>query len=156
MADEIRQNNNQHPLDGASQTLPGLYSLPATDFRAITAGNGDGPGYEVANLLVPDLARLSATTTKLTSDSSRSRHGESVKFTATVTATTAGAGTPKGVVVFTDETTNTTLGTTNLVNGTAELKTEALKKKGVHNIIASYTGDGSFLPSQASLKHTVE
>ncbi len=55
-------------LDGSTQTLPALYSLPAADFHDITGGgNGTesaGPGYDqvtglgspVANRLVPDLA----------------------------------------------------------------------------------------------------
>ena len=54
-------------LDGPSQTLPALYSLPTADFHDITSGsNGTysaGPGYDevtglgtpVANTLVPDL-----------------------------------------------------------------------------------------------------
>ena len=71
-ADEIRSNAGHGTLDGPSQTLPALYSLPS-DFNQITSGNisptGDsnysaGPGYNlatglgspIANLLVPDLA----------------------------------------------------------------------------------------------------
>ncbi len=57
-------------LDGRSQTLPGLYSLPAADYHDIVGGsNGQfnaGPGYDevtgigtpVANLLVPGLAHF--------------------------------------------------------------------------------------------------
>jgi subtilisin-like proprotein convertase family protein len=55
------------PLDGPTQTLPTIYSLPAADFHDITTGaNGfaAGPGYDlvtgrgspIANLLIPDLA----------------------------------------------------------------------------------------------------
>ena len=55
-------------LDGPSQTLPALYTLPASDFHDITIGSNGGfsagPGYDevtglgspVANSLVPDLA----------------------------------------------------------------------------------------------------
>jgi subtilase family serine protease len=55
-------------LDGATDTLPGLYSLAQSDFYDITSGTNGmyyaGPGYDmvtglgtpVANLLVPDLA----------------------------------------------------------------------------------------------------
>jgi len=54
-------------LDGPSQTLPGLYAIPGTDFHDITTGgNGTynaGPGYDevtgrgtpIANLLIPDM-----------------------------------------------------------------------------------------------------
>jgi uncharacterized protein (DUF2141 family) len=57
-------------LDGAAQTLPGIYSLPSSDFHDITSGNNGfsaGPGYDlvtgrgspIANLLVPDLVNYS-------------------------------------------------------------------------------------------------
>jgi subtilisin-like proprotein convertase family protein len=55
-------------LDGATQTLPKLYALPASDFHDIVtgsnaAGSDAGPGYDlvtgrgspIANLLIPDL-----------------------------------------------------------------------------------------------------
>jgi hypothetical protein len=59
-------------LDGPSETLPALYSLPSSDFHDITSGgNGGfraGPGYDEvtglgtprANVLVPDLAHVPA------------------------------------------------------------------------------------------------
>ena len=68
IADQGRVAMGGTTLDGPSQTLPALYSLPSTDFHDITSGgNGGynaGPGYDeatglgtpVANLLVPDLA----------------------------------------------------------------------------------------------------
>jgi hypothetical protein len=55
-------------LDGPTQTLPALYSVPSTDFHDIATGSNGafsaGPGYDevtglgtpVANLLAPDLA----------------------------------------------------------------------------------------------------
>ena len=68
IADQGRVAMGGTTLDGPSQTLPALYSLPSTDFHDITSGgNGGynaGPGYDeatglgtpIANLLVPDLA----------------------------------------------------------------------------------------------------
>ena len=68
IADQGRVAAGQATLNGASQTLPGLYSIPYSDFNDITGGsNGNfkaGGGYsEVtglgspkAALLVPDLA----------------------------------------------------------------------------------------------------
>ena len=68
IADQGRVAVGGTTLDGASQTLPALYSLPSADFHDITTGsNGTfsaGPGYDyatglgtpVANLLAPDLA----------------------------------------------------------------------------------------------------
>jgi len=54
------------PMDGRTQTLPKLYSLPASDFHDITTGNNGyaaGPGYDlvtgrgtpIANLLISDM-----------------------------------------------------------------------------------------------------
>ena len=68
VADQGRALAGMSSLDGPTQTLPRLYSLPSSDFHDITSGfNGRynaGPGYDevtglgtpVANLLVPDLA----------------------------------------------------------------------------------------------------
>ena len=67
IADQGRVAMGGTTLDGPSQTLPALYSLPSTDFHDITAGNNGyyaAPGYDyvtglgtpIANLLVPDLA----------------------------------------------------------------------------------------------------
>jgi hypothetical protein len=68
IADQGRAAAGATTLDGATQTLPALYALPAADFHDITSGgNGGssaGPGYDQvtglgtprADLLVPDLA----------------------------------------------------------------------------------------------------
>jgi hypothetical protein len=67
VADEGRVLVGLGSLDGATQTLPMLYSLPSRDFHDVTTGNNGtnaaGPGYDlatglgtpVANLLVQDL-----------------------------------------------------------------------------------------------------
>ena len=71
IANQLRASEGQPSLDGATQTLPWLYQLPASDFHDITSGSNGctaGPGYDmvtgrgtpIANLLVPDLARQSA------------------------------------------------------------------------------------------------
>ncbi len=68
IADQGRVALGGTTLDGVTQTLPALYSLPSTDFHDITTGSNGGynagPGYDevtglgspVANLLVPNLA----------------------------------------------------------------------------------------------------
>jgi hypothetical protein len=68
IADQLRAAKGLASLNGASQTLPLLYRLPAVDFHDITTGNNGqysaGPGYDlvtglgspVADKLVPDLA----------------------------------------------------------------------------------------------------
>src|SRR5208283_1885250 len=74
LADQMRFTAGLSSLDGPTQTLPRLYSLPAADFHDITSGTSTGSpnytaaaGYDlvtglgtpVANLLVPDLAGVS-------------------------------------------------------------------------------------------------
>ncbi len=68
VADQGRLALGGTDLNGATQTLPDLYSLPATDFHDVTSGSNGGfsagPGYDevtgigtpIANLLIPDLA----------------------------------------------------------------------------------------------------
>jgi hypothetical protein len=68
IVNQIRASQGLGPLDGQSQTLPGIYSLQAAGLHDITSGgNGGflaGPGYDmvtgrgspVANILVPALA----------------------------------------------------------------------------------------------------
>jgi hypothetical protein len=68
IADQGRVLAGEGTLNGATQTLPMLYSLPASDFHDVVSGNNDtysaGPGYDlvsgigtpIANLLVPALA----------------------------------------------------------------------------------------------------
>jgi hypothetical protein len=70
IVDQGRALQGEGSLDGPTQTLPALYSLPASDFHDITIGSNGGynagPGYDevtglgspVANNLVPDLANI--------------------------------------------------------------------------------------------------
>jgi len=51
IVDQGRVVAGQSPLDGPTQTLPAIYSLPSTDFHDITTGNNGiaaGPGYDLA------------------------------------------------------------------------------------------------------------
>ncbi|MDD4890264.1 MAG: S53 family peptidase [Phycisphaerae bacterium] len=84
IANQLRDSEGLGSLDGATETLPALYSLPTEDFYDITSGDvyatnffthittiyrSPGVGYDmvgglgspVANLLVPDLARYVVT-----------------------------------------------------------------------------------------------
>ena len=77
------------------------------------------------------------TKTTLTSSVNPSTSGQSVTFTATVTAA---AGTPTGTVTFSDG--STVLGTGTLSGGKATYTTSALSV-GSHPITASYSGDAT-------------
>jgi hypothetical protein len=80
--------------------------------------------------------------------------GQPVTLTATVVPDFPGSATPTGTVDFYDTTTNTGLGTVTLSGGMATLTTSAFAL-GTNVIQATYGGDGSYLPSVASLTQTV-
>jgi len=88
------------------------------------------------------------TTTTVTSSMNPSTFGQSVTFTATVTAVSPGAGSPSGTVTFFDGT--TTLGTGALSAGHATFTTSSLSV-GPHSITASYGGDASFNGSTSAI-----
>ncbi len=111
-ADQLRVSLGATTLDGATQTLPMLYSLPeSTDFHDITSGsnniNSAGTGYDlvtglgspVGNLLVPALAPISELTTAM-SDSGSFPWGRTGTFSIAVSNT--GAAATSGTVTVTD------------------------------------------------------
>jgi hypothetical protein len=67
--------------------------------------------------------------------------GQKVTFTATVSASVDGAGTPVGTIKFV--TGNTALGTATLHNGKASLATSKLSK-GTQSVVATYLGNSDF------------
>ena len=93
-----------------------------------------------------------ATTTALDSSANPSVFGVSVTFTATVTASDPGSGTPTGTVTFMDGT--TLLKTVNLSGGSASFSTSKLAI-GSHSITANYNGSASYATSMDSLTQQV-
>jgi len=89
-----------------------------------------------------------ATTTSLTSSLNPSNTGQSVTFTATVSAVPPGSGTPTGNVIFYNG--STRLGTASLSGGVASLTTESLGTAGTDSITATYNGSKSFDGSTSS------
>ena len=86
-----------------------------------------------------------ATTTTALAAPIPSVYGQSVTFTATVSANLPGSGTPTGTVAFTDGT--AVLGTATLdASGHAAITTSVLTA-GQHAISASYDGDANFTAS---------
>ncbi len=74
--------------------------------------------------------------------------GQTVTFTATVSATAPSTGTPTGTITIRDGT--TTLGTAILSNGTATFTTSSLTV-GSHAITVVYGGDTNFLSSTSAI-----
>jgi len=94
------------------------------------------------------------TSTALTSDVNPSTSGQSVTFTATVTAADAGAGTPTGSVTFKDGA--TVLASDVPLDGTgkATFSTNTLTN-GSHSITATFTGTGGWGNSNGGLTQVV-
>jgi hypothetical protein len=150
IADQGRALAGGTPLTGNTQTLPALYSLPATDFHDILYGNnGDaaGPGYDlvtgrgtpIANLLVPALASY-GTTTQIAVKASPATAvvGNQVTLTATVTDSGTGKLVSGGMVTFADG--SVILGSGTITNGTASVNTTPTSS-GTETITVTYGGD---------------
>ena len=101
IADQGRILAGKTALDGASQTLPMLYQLPATDFHDITSGSSQGtppysaaPGYDlvtgrgtpIANKIVAGLIGNAPTTSSHFSVSAPATSTAGSAFAVTVTA----------------------------------------------------------------------
>ena len=113
----------------------------------ITASYSGDANFNSSSGVLPQVVTKAATTTTLTAATSSSVFGQSVAFTATVSAASPGAVTPTGSVTFMDGT--TTLGTGTLANGTATFSTPSLAV-GSHGITAVYAGDTNSNPSTST------
>jgi predicted secreted protein len=100
---------------------------------------------------------VNATTLALTSSKNPSLYGQSVTFTATLTAGT-GAGTPAGTVTFMDGATTLAANVPLNTSGVALYTTTTPLAVGVHAITATYTAaqGSNFLPSNATLSQEVD
>ncbi|WP_338821743.1 Ig-like domain repeat protein [Bradyrhizobium septentrionale] len=141
--------------DGAA-VLPANYTFGPGDAGAHTfsvvlnsAGNRTVTAIDTASSAITGTGNISvstrATTISVASSVNPSSTGQSVTFTATVTAS---GGTPTGTVTFKDGA--TTLGApVTLSGGIATFSTTTLTS-GVHSITADYGGDPNFTGSTSS------
>ncbi|MBI5216620.1 MAG: Ig-like domain repeat protein [Ignavibacteriae bacterium] len=115
--------------------------------------NGDGNFNTSTSSALNQTVSKANTATSLVSNQNPSVFGQSVTFTATVTATSPGAGTPTGSVEFFDGVTS--LGTSTLSGGSASLSTSTLSTSS-HSITAVYSSDVNFNASTSpALTQTV-
>jgi sugar lactone lactonase YvrE len=118
---------------------------------AAYSGDPDDAGSTSAG--VSQLVNKAATSIVVSSSANPSAFGETVTFTAAVSAVSPGTGTPLGTVSFSDGTTS--LGTITLSStGFARLATSSLAT-GDHSITANYSGDPNFNPSEGAATQTV-
>jgi parallel beta-helix repeat protein len=119
-----------------SHPMTGSYGGDAT--YAVSTSPAVNQVVNKANTSTVDLSNVNPSTV-----------GQSVTFTATVTAVAPGAGTPTGTVTFLDGVATLGTGTLN-GSGVATLTTSSLTL-GSHSITVSYSGDGSFNVSTSSV-----
>ncbi len=141
-------------LNGAGQATLATSSLSAGS-HAITASYGGNSSFGIStSAAVAQQVNTATSATVLISSSQPSIVGQSVTFTATVSAVLPGAGTPSGTVTFSDG--GAALGPGTLNGGVATFTTTTLSV-GNHTITAGYGGDSSFAPStSANLTQTVK
>ena len=141
--------------DNVSTAQASISSL-AIGNRVITAeysGGGSGvTGYN-ANTGTPSGGQLvgqANTTVGIVSNANPSVSGQSVTFTATVSVTSPGSGSPTGNISFRDNGTN--IGTCAAQTVTANVATCSISTLSVstHPITAVYNGDGNFSASPPS------
>jgi hypothetical protein len=127
-------------LDGGTATLS-TSALVAGSHPIVAQYEGDGNFSGSNSTALTQTVFQDGSVTVVASAPNPSTYGQSVTFTATVTAAAPGAGTPTGTVAFYDG--STSLGSATLSGGSASLTTSALVA-GSHPITAHYQGDTNF------------
>jgi hypothetical protein len=138
-------------LDGGTalgtRTLSGtnasfsISSLSVAGHLVTALYNGDGNSAASTSAVVTQTVNKAGSSVAISSSALPSVCGESVTFTATVSATAPGGGTPSGTVTFKDGA--AVLGTGTLSSGQATYTTSSLSVTN-HSITAIYGGDASF------------
>jgi ELWxxDGT repeat protein len=129
---------------GSPHTVTAIYTNADGNF---TSGSGS---------LTQAVAK-DATSLLLTSSPNPSVFGQTVSFTALLSALAPGSGTPNGIVDFKEGATDLTPGGVTLSGGQAIFKTSSLPL-GQHTLTAIYAGDANFTGSSgndASAPHVV-
>jgi autotransporter-associated beta strand protein len=133
-------------LNGSGVTTFTTSTLSSGPHTIIAVYGGD-TNYTTSQASTPQVVNKDSTTTAV-SGPSGSVFGQTVSFTAAVSANAPGGGVPSGLVTFTDIISGTprTLGTATLKGGVAVFGINSLSV-GPHNIMASYAGDNNFTAS---------
>ena len=122
-----------------------ITSALAVGSHSITAAyGGDIDNTSSTSPLVTHVVNKDGTNAVLTSSANPGIFGTVLTFTASITASSPGSGTPTGTVTFYDGT--SPLATQPMAGGLATFTTSALAV-GTHSITAIYSGDGNFTTS---------
>jgi carboxylesterase type B len=145
--------NNGNPMGSA--TLNSSLATVTVAFghagkHVIVASYVGNSNFGGSNATLTFTVNPATTTTTLASSANPALVGQSVTFTATVTAT---SGTPTGTVTFTNN--GTLMGTATLNSSGVGSIMVAFGHAGSHVVVATYGGNASFMGSSATLTETV-
>jgi ELWxxDGT repeat protein len=142
-------------LNGVGRATFTIASLSRGNHAINANYAGDAKFLASSDVSFGETVQKDATTTTVTASANPAVVGTTVTFTATIQASSPGAGIPTGAVSFLDITTTLGTGTLNAA-GKATFTTSALAL-GTHAIKATYGGDNNFLTSvSAILAETVK
>ncbi|HUY35813.1 MAG TPA: Ig-like domain repeat protein [Pirellulales bacterium] len=142
---------------GQDQATFATSSLAVGGHNITAVYNGDGNFQGSTSAVVVQTVNQAATTTTLVSSPNPSVAGQAVTFTATVTPTSPGAGTPSGQVFFREGDEKLGVRSLQVVNGHDQATLQlTLDAAGVAGVTAAYQGDGNFVGgASAVLDQTV-
>ncbi len=142
-------------LSGGSASFTTTTALAVGSDTIKAAYAGDGVNFKASSGKVTQtVAAASTTTAVVSSTNGQSVYGQSVTFTATVTANAPGSGTPTGSVTFTYGTTSHSV---TLSSGTASYTySSTALATGSDSITVTYNGSTDFAGSSTSITQTVE
>ena len=140
---------------GSASVTNGVATLVTSSLavgsHSITANYVGDSSFAFSIGTLTETVQPDSTTTAPSASASSANLGQTVTFSAAVSANAPGSGTPTGTVDFFDTTTNVDLtpGGVALVSGMASFATTSLAA-GPHTIRATYSGDGNFLSSSGN------
>ncbi len=140
-------------LNGSAQAALTTSTLAIGSHPITAVYGGDGNFTGSTSPIVVQVVNPDNTTTALISSVNPSVFGQSVTFTATVTANPPGSGTPTGTASFFDGA--TLLGTLALNGGGVATFTTSTLTVGSHPITAVYNGDPSFNGSTSPIVNQI-
>ncbi len=141
------------PLNGNGKATYQTSSFTGGTHSITVSYSGDANFLSGTSSPLAQYVNQDATRTRIASSSNPSVHGQSLTFTATVSANSPGNTTPTGSVEFYDG--STVLGTGSVSGGVATFSTSALSI-GTHSISADYLGDTNFKTSASGVLKQVE
>jgi hypothetical protein len=142
-------------LNGSGRATFAIATL-STSAHTITASYSGDTNFILSDdttlPLVQKVNKATTSTSNVTSSVNPSVHGQTVTFSVTVSAVTAGHGTPTGSVTLSDQGGTLGRGTLN-GSGVATFSTATLSTS-AHTVTASYVGDSNFKSSDDTASAT--